>query len=409
MNNPLGQAPLLSMSLGEVRESTSSTEVSLLKALQAIRKHLNMEVAFISRIEGNQRSLELVDKADDDLPVNAGDKGPCEDSYCQRVIDGRLPELIHNAQHTPEALRLEATQRLPIGAHLSVPIRMPDGSIYGTLCCFDRQPDATLNSRDLAMMHVFAEFAADQLAHQDKQRQENRELTSRINHVLEQGLLSCVFQPMHDLLNQRIAGYEALTRFNTTPQRSPDKWFKEAARVGLQETLEVTAIQHALEHFRCLPDSTYLSLNASPSTILSDRLREVLAPYPLDRLMLEVTEHDVVDDYTSLCQALSDLRAQGLRVAIDDAGAGYASFRHILELAPDIIKLDKSLTRDIDSRPENQALAAALVGFASKTRSRLIAEGVETQQELDTLKHIGVQKVQGYLLGKPGPLLYSGA
>ncbi|XGA81374.1 EAL domain-containing protein [Halomonas sp. CH40] len=387
----------------------TSTEASLLKALQAIRKHFDMDVAFISRIENDQRSLELVDKADENFPVNADDSGSSEDSYCQRVIDGRLPELIHDAQQEPEALSIKATQSLPIGAHLSVPIRMQDGSIYGTLCCFDRQPDTTLNSRDLSMMHVFAEFAAHQLEYQEKQRQENKMIKTRIHHVLEQNLLHCVFQPMHDILNQRIAGYEALTRFNATPQRSPDKWFNEAARVGLQETLEITAIQHALEYFHYLPDSTYLSLNASPSTIVSDRLLEVLAPYPLNRLMLEVTEHDVVDDYDNLYEALSNMRAQGLRLAIDDAGAGYASFRHILRLSPEVIKLDQSLTRDIDSRPESQALAAALVGFASKTHSRLIAEGVETQQELDTLKHIGVQKVQGYLLGKPGPLPHSGA
>ncbi|MFB9353164.1 EAL domain-containing protein, partial [Streptomyces heliomycini] len=133
-------------------------------------------------------------------------------------------------------------------------------------------------------------------------------------------------------------------------------------------------------------------------------LDDLLGRCPLDRLMLEVTEHDVVEDYPGLDEALAEMRGKGLRLAIDDAGAGFASFRHILRLAPDVIKLDRSLTHEIERRDENRALAAALIGFATETGSRLVAEGVETQEELATLREIGICKAQGYLLGRPGAL-----
>ncbi|WP_445003249.1 EAL domain-containing protein [Halomonas mongoliensis] len=166
----------------------------------------------------------------------------------------------------------------------------------------------------------------------------------------------------------------------------------------------MAAIELALTSLSDIPAAAYLSLNASPATILSGRLDDMFESYPLDRLMLEVTEHDVVDDYAGLFDSLASMRARGLRLAIDDAGAGYASFRHILRLAPDVIKLDRSLTHEIDRRDESRALAAALIGFASKTGSRLVAEGVETQEELATLREIGICKAQGYLLGRPGAL-----
>ncbi|WP_254277130.1 EAL domain-containing protein [Halomonas sp. 3H] len=395
---------LLNMALGEESGSEVSTEHALLEALHAIRAHLGMEVAFISEFDNDRRVFRYVDEEAGVPRLEVGASDPLEASYCQRVVDGRLPELIPDAFDNAEALTLPATQEMPIGAHLSVPIRLQDGSVYGTLCCFDRQADPSLNERDLGMMRVFADFAARQLERQREHQQRQQAIEERIRDVLAQRRFHVVFQPMHDLAGQRIAGYEALTRFTAEPNRGPDKWFEEAATVGLREELELAAIELALASLPDIPVAAYLSLNASPATILSGRLDDMFGPYPLDRLMLEVTEHDVVDDYAGLSDSLASMRARGLRLAIDDAGAGYASFRHILRLAPDVIKLDRSLTHEIDRRDESRALAAALIGFASETGSRLIAEGVETQAELDALKDIGIGKAQGYLLGRPGPL-----
>lgn len=397
---PSSAFPLVDIALGEGAPAAASTERSLLEALNAIRAHLGMEVAFISEFEDDRRVFRFVDAEDGAPRLEVGASDPREESYCQRVVDGRLPELIPDACDNAEALTLPATQEMPIGAHLSVPIRLQDGSVYGTLCCFDRQADPSLNERDLGMMRVFADFAARQLERQRHQRAVER----RIRDVLDQRRFHVVFQPLHDLDGQRIVGYEALTRFTAEPKQGPDRWFAEADTVGLRVELELAAIETALASLSDIPAAAYLSLNASPATILSGRLDGMFEAWPLDRLMLEVTEHDVVEDYASLCEALAEMRQQGLWLAIDDAGAGYASFLHILRLAPDVIKLDRSLTREIDRRDESRALAAALMGFASETGSQLLAEGVETREELATLREIGIGKAQGYLLGRPGPL-----
>ncbi len=213
-----------------------------------------------------------------------------------------------------------------------------------------------------------------------------------------------VYQPIVHLVENRIVGHEALARFRADPQRTPDKWFDEAGQVGLQKELEIALIEAALQGFDRLPADSYLSLNVSPETILSGAVGEVLASQPLDRLMLEVTEHALVQDYERLAEALEPLRREGLRLAVDDAGAGYASFRHILKLKPDVIKLDASLIRNVDSDTGCRALAAALIRFAEETGCKVVAEGVETQEELAMLRRLAVNKAQGYLLGRPSAL-----
>ena len=130
----------------------------------------------------------------------------------------------------------------------------------------------------------------------------------------------------------------------------------------------------------------------------------MLDGYPAQRLVLELTEHAVVQDYASLQVALHPLRQRGVRVAIDDAGAGYASMRHILQVRPDIIKLDMSLTRGIDQDFQRRAMASALIAFARETGSVIVAEGVETEAELAQLKRLGAANAQGFLLGRPKPL-----
>ena len=134
---------------------------------------------------------------------------------------------------------------------------------------------------------------------------------------------------------------------------------------------------------------------------MDPRFEALLADQPLDRLILEVTEHSRIDDYTVLLPTLDKLRARGLQLAVDDAGAGCSTFRHIIQLSPDIIKLDMSLTRDIDTNPARRALASALIVFARDTSAKMVAEGIETPGELAALRALGVMHGQGYLLGRP--------
>jgi len=363
-----------------------------------------MDVAFLSEFTDGQRVFRHVDSSLENQPVKVGGADPLEASYCQRVVDGRLPELIQDATAVPAAMELPVTRALPVGAHLSVPIKLKDGSVYGTFCCFSFTPDLSLNQRDLGMMRVFADLAADVIERNLEKGKQRDEKAKRIQSVISGDGLSIVYQPIINVAQDKVVGFESLTRFSATPLRGPDVWFNEAASVGMGAQLEMRAVELAMAALDSLPQDVYLSFNVSPEALINGDLRRVLEGMLLERLVLEITEHATIDEYSELTNALAPLRTQGLRLAVDDARAGFASFRHILRLQPDIIKLDMSLTRDIDTDAARRALASALIRFAHETGSKIVAEGVETASELRVLRSLGVNKAQGYFLGRPAPL-----
>ncbi|MDQ3979608.1 MAG: EAL domain-containing protein [Actinomycetota bacterium] len=376
----------------------------LRKLLRAVRLHLGMDVAFVSEFRNDQRVFRSVDAATSRCPVEEGGGDPVEDSYCARVVDGRLPQLMHDASTVPAAAALPVTSELPVGAHLSVPLRLTDGRIYGTFCCFSFRPDVTLNERDLAVMRVFAELAAERIEAELEAEQQLGIVTGWVRDVESGEGVTLAFQPIIALASGRPAGYEALARFSSDPARSPATWIAEAIGAGLGVDLDLALIRQALSHLPKLPADAYLSLNVAPTTVTSGRLTQVVHGVPTDRVVLEITEHAVVESYEQLNASLRDLRTLGLRVSVDDAGAGYASFRHILQLQPEFIKLDLSLTRGIDRDPALRALASAMIAFAAETGSTIVAEGVETERELAALRSVGLTHAQGYYLGVPAPL-----
>ena len=226
----------------------------------------------------------------------------------------------------------------------------------------------------------------------------------RIASVIDGGEIDLELQPILDLADRQPVGFEALARFYAPPQRAPDVWFHTAASLGLGEALERLAVRAALDLLDDLPDDTTISINVSPEIAVSDVLFDLVAPVA-ERLILEVTEHALVDDYDKLRTALARLRALGARVAIDDVGAGFATLSHILSLCPDIVKLDVSLVRNIDSDPWRRALAGSFVTFAREIDATIVAEGVETVEEFELLRELGVRYGQGFYLGPPQPWL----
>jgi EAL domain-containing protein (putative c-di-GMP-specific phosphodiesterase class I) len=197
---------------------------------------------------------------------------------------------------------------------------------------------------------------------------------------------------------------ECLARFDGEPNQPPDRWFAMAHEAGMGPELELAAIRKALESLGRFPARIFLGVNGSPDLIMSGELEPALTGLDLRRILLEITEHAIVENYQDLESALRPLRKRGLRLAIDDAGAGYASMRHIVNLHPDLIKLDISLVRNIDSDHSRRALAKAMTGFARDIGSIVSAEGVETAGELEILRELGVDKAQGYFLSRPLPL-----
>ncbi len=373
------------------------------RALQAIRSHLDMEVAYVSEFVDNRAVFRQVDAPGLDAKIKVGDSHSLDDIYCRHILEGRLPQIIPDTAAEPIAVALPITQAVPVGKHMSVPIRLPDGELYGMFCCLGFAPDHSLHERDLQMMKVFADLAAFEINRDRTATQKAEEKHGRIRNAIDGQALSIVYQPIWNIETRKPIGVESLSRFAGAPARSPDKWFSEAAETGLGTALEGAAIHLALLALQSFPPQAYLSVNASPETIQSGEFESALDGFQTDRIVLEITEHARVDDYDKLLNAMEPLRARGLRLAVDDAGAGYASLQHILHLRPDIIKLDMALTRSVDLDPARRALAQALVGFAHQLNSRIVAEGVETASELNTLRALGVEAAQGYYLARPMP------
>ncbi|MFG1923722.1 EAL domain-containing protein [Cryptosporangium sp. NPDC048952] len=207
-------------------------------------------------------------------------------------------------------------------------------------------------------------------------------------------------QPILDLVSGTLSGYEALARFRQFPAATPDDWFAAAHRAGVGAQLEAYAVAKALELGASRPPGTVLSVNVSPSVIDSPELRAVL-PADLTGLQFEVTEHELADDGTALLAALDRLRQRGARIAVDDVGAGYAGFKRLVALAPDVLKLDRTLVTGVSHEPRKSAMVEAIVHFGARTGARVCAEGLETVEDLAAVTDLAVGLGQGWVIGRP--------
>jgi EAL domain-containing protein (putative c-di-GMP-specific phosphodiesterase class I) len=227
---------------------------------------------------------------------------------------------------------------------------------------------------------------------------------SRIRRVMARVELDIVFQPIVALDSRAIVGYEALSRFSAEPHRGPEAWFAEAHEVGLGPELELLAIRLACERSEALPEGMFMAVNVSPATTERPDLLALLAGCQVDHVVLEVTEHARVEDYPRFRLAIARVRELGAQLAVDDAGAGFASLRHILELDAELIKLDGSLTRSLEADPRRRSLASALIEFGRESGASVLAEHIESELQLTELRRLGVHYGQGFHLGRPKPL-----
>lgn len=373
-------------------------------SLKFVREHLGMDVAYLSEFIGEDLIFRAVDAPGFEELAAVGDKIPLEQVYCRHILNGKLPELIPDTSAEPIAMSLPITAAVPIKAHVSVPIRRLDGSVYGMFCCLSQNVAPSLNGRDLNVLRAFANLSAEQINSTITTRSETETIESAIQSMLKNQSFKIALQPIMGISKAAPVGFEALTRFRSDPYRPPNVWFEDAQKVGMQVELELCVIASALETLNHLPEHVYLSVNASPKTVQSGQLGRLMQPYDAKRIVLEVTEHEEVEDMESLLDELIALRATGMRLAVDDAGAGYSGLQQIIRLQPDIIKLDISLTTGLDKDVVRRSLASALVGFANETNAKIVAEGIETDGELQALADLGVPLGQGYLLGKPADL-----
>lgn len=374
----------------------------LREVLSVVRGHLGMDVAFVSSIAGGRRTFEYVDADPWFCPITPGESDDLEDTYCARVLDGRLPGLVVDAGREPAVADLPVTQELPIGSHVSVPVRTSDGGVFGTLCCFSRGVVPDLHEADLNALRMFADIISKHLEPLVT-RQRTRSLAQeRISRVLDEGRLQVALQPIVEISTLTVRGYEALARLPQEDGWTADRWFDAAASVGMGTALESAAVHAALRLLPRIPLGLSLAVNVSAPALLESASISTMFTGPFSRrLVLELTEHQQIADPERLNHALQQARAAGVRVAVDDAGSGYAGLERILALDPEVLKLDRTLVQGVAHHAGRQAMCEAMVRFTERTGARLVAEGVETQEDLDALRVRGVSHAQGYLLGRP--------
>ena len=382
------------------RDEAPAQEVGRL--LSRVRELFGLESAFVSRFDDDQQTFTHINTSVP-LPIAVGDQRPLAISLCQHVLAGRLPTVITDATTHPVSADIDVVRAGLVRAYLSVPLTLPNGSLYGTLCCLSasRRPDIT--EQAAAALAFAAEQVGELLGRQQEESAGRVAATARLDDLLATDGLRVALQPVVDLRTGQAVGAEALARF--ADGRTPDAWFDEAAQADQSERLEVAAFDAALGHVTAR--DTFLAVNLSPAVLMSKALRarldRVVAedPLRLRGLVIELTEHEQVSDYGALAAVMAPYRAHGLRLSVDDTGAGHSSLSHVLQLRPDMMKLDRQLITALDRDPIRRALVKSLGLFCADTQVDLIAEGVETAQEAEALRRIGVHLGQGFHLGRP--------
>ncbi|MBX7453814.1 EAL domain-containing protein [Mycolicibacterium sp. 3033] len=355
---------------------------------------------------------------------------PLHGTFQGRAISTGCPQVSLNPVADPE-LTDEVRgigARLGIGSLAVIPL-LHRGSAIGALS-LTAVETCKFTERDVAGMEATARFISALIGSHTElssmldeflcdPRHEGRDLAARFlasvlipDMVREDALhqhvndllaapsaFSAVYQPIVDLASESVVGYEGLCRFPGDAQRSPAYWFDVARRLGRGVPLELAALSRVLAGVEGVPAGCFLAVNAGPSAAMDERLHDALLAVRMP-VVLEITEHEPFPE--GLADALKPLRDNGVRLAIDDAGAGYASFTQMLQLRPDVIKIDGSLTSDVDRDPAKRALVIAIVKLCEEMGATTIAEAIERRDEQATLAELGVEWGQGYLFGRPG-------
>jgi EAL domain-containing protein (putative c-di-GMP-specific phosphodiesterase class I) len=349
-------------------------------------------------MDGEVQHLEVVESS---IPFfHDGQSQPQATSLCQAILDGKLPSVIPNIAKLPEAKRLPAARFPRIRSYVSVPVSLSDGTLYGTFCAAGFTADNDLTKRDRALMEVLASAAATIIEPGVQERRRESVIRERLQPILEANGPQILLQPIVALRDGARVGAEALSRFPEEWGQPPDEVFGDAASIDLGLELEMLAVRRATDEFVGLPG--YLSINFSAQTILDVRCQDFLHGLPLERIVLELSEHDPVSDYGLLIDVLAPLRRKGLRLAIDDVGAGFASLRHILLTSPDVLKLDRSIVTGVAKDPVLRRLIRSLSDFGHDAGAAVVAEGVETREDATVLRDAGVDFGQGWYFARPG-------
>jgi EAL domain-containing protein (putative c-di-GMP-specific phosphodiesterase class I) len=360
-----------------------------------------VDIAAIFEVSSHGEATVLAVSARVAAPVAVGEKLPAARAeYVLEKCRGGAWATPWTERNTP-TLHDQRLTEIGIRAQAFAPIVSGD-VIVGLVLIATTDPVQALHLvADLPSISEAAAVAGTILAPALLARRETSAARVQIGQLIAAGAFQPVFQPVVDLRTGMTVGFEALTRFSSG--EPPDRVFKTAAEAGIGCELEAATVRAAVRDAAFLPHDAWLSLNVSPSflgayaelaSILAGRNRPII---------LEVTEHDVIDDYPRLHAATRALGAD-IRLAVDDAGAGVANFRHLVDLHPDLVKVDAGMIRGVEADVSRQAMIVGLVHFAEVSGAQVLAEGIETQAERETVERLGVTLGQGYLLARPAPV-----
>jgi EAL domain-containing protein (putative c-di-GMP-specific phosphodiesterase class I) len=376
----------------------SEAEERVGELLRTARGALNLSMAFMTRMDGTTQHLEVIESS---MPLifKDGNKQNQETSFCQAIWDGKLPAVMPDVRKFPLAMSLPSAKMPRLRSFISVPVILSDGTRYGTFCGAGFTSDQEMNKRDKALMEVLAQAAAVLIEPEVRERARRDAIMERLGPVIQAGGPNVVVQPIVKLATGQRIGAEALSRFPAEWKMAPDVCFSEAHSIGVGSQLELMAIYTAGQHVHRLDG--YVSMNASPAVLLMPECITLLSAMPLDRVILDLSEHDPVEDYDELAAVIAPLRAAGMRLAIDDVGAGFSSLRHIIVTNPDMIKLDRTIVAGVHTDRVLRTLVHSLAEFGHACEATVVAEGIETAEDAEILATLGVDAGQGWYYGRP--------
>lgn len=371
------------------------------RALKAIRAHLRMEVAYVSKFDGNQSVFRAVDAPGLEEMIKIGDSHSLDDVYCRHILEGRLPELMPDTADIPLAASMPITTAVPIGRHLSIPLKLSSGEIYGMFCCFGFEPDKTLNKRDVNLMRMFAEFTVHEIERELTAKKIKEAKLEIINNVIREGRLNPEYQPIHSLSDNSLIGFQCHAYVQSDQRKQPNLCFKDAEDVGVADWLQMEVARKALSPIDRFRDDLLLSVKASPEAIASNRLFELIDTHPAGRIIVELSKPSTMEDEDRFDEAITRLKQRGVRLSIDTAEFGSTALQNIFKLSPEIIKLDIELARAMNRNPLPHAINPVLIGYIKEKGCKIIATGDATPDDLETLQTIYGSIGENYYLGQP--------
>jgi len=372
--------------------------------LDVLRQHLAMDATALAIWLDGQLVIQLFAGDGRGFGLTPGTTVRGGDELYRDVVEGRVPALSNNVDAEGRSRDSTVLNALGVGAYVLAALTDPRDERYGLLCCLAHGSCPGLHDRHRQFVDLIVTFLRDSLLDLRQIWQTRSQIWSRISDLIDAGGPKIAFQPIVRLGTGEIVGLEALARFppgGHGAAHSTEDWFREARLVGLGSELDLAALGRAAEALPRLPKHLKLAVNSTPSTFASGLVTFVRDLPNHDQLIIEITEQETYPPEPGMLLAVSQLRELGVRIAIDDAGTGYSGLEKLVQLRPDVIKIDQVLTRGVDRDPARRAIITGLVRLAGELGGVAIAEGIESRAERDAMISAGVRYGQGYYLGRP--------